>query len=69
MEWISVKEELPKDDQTVLMIEEGQDGIPVIGWYEGAAYIPGFYPAHSFQTVRMHVTHWMPIPDKPTTNI
>ena len=65
MEWISVSDKLPEGDQTVLMIEKGQAGIPVIGWYEELDCIPGFYPAHSFQTVRMHVSHWMPIPPLP----
>jgi len=65
MEWISVKDKLPRDDQTVLMAEKGQDGIPVIGWYENKGCIPGFYPINFLQTVRMHVTHWIPIPRLP----
>lgn len=65
MEWISVKDQLPEDDQTVLMCEAGQDGLPIIGWYESNDCISGFYPAHSFQTFRMHVTHWMPLPKQP----
>lgn len=65
MEWINVIDKLPKDDQTVLMVEKGQDGIPVIGWYEDKDCIHGFYPAHSFQAIRMHVTHWMAMPKPP----
>jgi len=65
MKWISVKDKLPKDDQTVLMCEENQDCLPNIGWYEAKDCIPGFYVANTLTTIRMHVTHWMPMPAIP----
>lgn len=65
-DWISVKDLLPEDDQSVLMCEEGQTGLPLIGWYETEGEdIPGFYAAHSFQNARVHVTHWLPLPNIP----
>ncbi len=63
--WISVKDRLPEDDQSVLMYEMGQTGLPLIGWFEVNADVPGFYIAHSFQNARVHVTHWMPLPEPP----
>ena len=61
-EWISVKDMMPEEEQVVLMMEEGHDGLPAMGWYECEDCIPGFYPNGRFDTIRMHVTHWMPIP-------
>lgn len=65
MKWISVEDELPKDDESVLMCEVNQEGMPVIGWYECEVEIPGFYPANTLTNIRMHVTHWMPLPKLP----
>jgi len=65
MEWISVKDRLPEDDQCVLMFEKGQDCLPTIGWYEERGCIAGFYVSSSFTNIRMHVTHWMPLPQEP----
>lgn len=64
--WISVNDRLPEDDQTVLMCEVGQSGLPLIGWYEvELSDIAGFYMAHTFQNARVHITHWLPIPERP----
>ena len=65
--WISVEDQLPEDDQVVLMLEEGHDGLPVIGFYYCLECIPGFYPSGIF-TIRMHVTHWMPVPKRKELN-
>lgn len=65
-EWISVKDRLPEDDQSVLMCEIGQSGLPLIGWYENEFVdVPGFYIAHTFQNARVHITHWMLLPLPP----
>jgi len=65
-EWVSVADKLPDDDETVLMCEAGQTGLPLIGWYEiEAVDIPGFYIAHTFQNARVHITHWMDLPSCP----
>ena len=65
LEWISVEDRLPNDDEAVLMCEMGRKGLPLIGWYEVEDVIPGFYIANSFQDARVHVTHWIPIPKPP----
>ncbi len=66
MEWISVKDRLPDDNEFVIMIEGGQPGMPVRGWYQNKGCIPGFYPSYAESRLRMVVTHWMPIPKTPT---
>ena len=64
MEWISCTDRLPEDDQTVWMMEQGQTLLPILGYYD-TSDIPGFYPIHVFESYRIHVTHWMPIPKMP----
>lgn len=66
MTWIKVEDQLPNEDECILMYEKGQTGLPLIGWYEiNCVDIPGFYIAHTFQNARVHVTHWMRIPERP----
>lgn len=50
MNWISVKDRLPEDEEThVLVYREN-------GWIE-------IWPRRYFHTFR--VTHWMPLPEPP----
>ncbi len=65
MEWISVDDALPADGKAVLMMEVGQGGLPLVGWYHTEEYIAGFYPDNWDQELRMHVTHWLLIPKRP----
>ena len=58
MEWISVKDRLPKD-QYVLMFSQHKDGSKYMDY---GYYNEGFFVTCFEQT---HVTHWMPSPKPP----
>lgn len=62
MQWISVKDQLPKDDQNVLFIHTSLHNLPNTGWYEeGMGFIP-----HGFHiSMIAEATHWMPCPEAP----
>lgn len=50
MEWISVKDRLPEDEEAILMIDVFLSNIPTIGWYEKDNITPGFFTAdHCFR--------------------
>lgn len=51
MEWISVKDRLPKKPMRCLVFERG--GISI------SYYNEGFYIGNNY------VTHWMPLPEPP----
>lgn len=53
-EWISVKDEFPKE--TGFYIVSDSDGFVTILWYFGRG---------SFDCSNFHVTHWMPLPKLP----
>lgn len=64
VEWISVKDSLPEDDQAVLMYDDGQDcRLPILGWYQADDFAPGFYDANL--STRLVVSHWMDCPEPP----
>ncbi len=65
MEWISVKDRLPNDDESVLMMDEELSCIPTIGWYEKNGDTHGFFTADHCFRMRLIVTHWMPLPESP----
>lgn len=60
--WIPVTEGLPDADTTVMTFEP--DSIEPI-W-------PGYYDGEQWKDVmgdgRIHVTHWMPLPDPPESD-
>lgn len=69
MEWISIKDRLPKEDCPVLIIVSGQpaENITLVDAYELGSYYAGdgwcveAYPW--WENAR--VTHWMPLPAPP----
>lgn len=55
-EWISVKDRLPEDEQSVLMCDKEVNLIPHIGWYESEPRnVSGFYLANTFLNVRFNL--------------
>jgi hypothetical protein len=62
MDWISVGERLPEDEQNVLLANSRLGGLPSTGWYEKAL---GFFLHWNFANVVVVVTHWMPLPETP----
>lgn len=65
MKWISVKDKLPEEDQTVVFVEKN-GSFPCLGIYNtyngiGEWYIPAYDDAASSE----FVTHWMPLPEPP----
>ena len=70
MKWISIKEELPKEDEQVLLLVNEEDVI------EGCLNSDRQYSDFNFITLYAHgcgccatsgdiVTHWMKLPKKP----
>lgn len=76
MEWVSVKDKLPENDEDVLVYHLEDDHITV-GYFESenvSYYIQSdgskFYTYSGWETEipwaqKGEVTHWMPLPDKP----
>jgi hypothetical protein len=57
MRWIAVTEQLPDDEETVLVFCDGE---PWTGFVDGKEW---FYVCGD--PIGAHVTHWMPFPDGP----
>ena len=81
MNWISVKDRLPKMGKNVLTIEKsGYDGSPVLGvmaraegdegwaWAKVYSYID-LYDADAELDDNYQPTHWMPLPEPPVPKI
>jgi len=58
MEWISIKDRLPKEHESVLLFEDKFKTI-VYGFWNGE----DFY--QTFNGLYDGVTHWMPLPQPP----
>lgn len=73
MEWISVKETLPIDGQTVDCYDEEQDRHPQVefrggkflGEYQELAFDTGGAYIDDIEHEIIGVTHWMPLPEPP----
>lgn len=63
MEWISVKDQVPKDDETVLAIAEGPDSTssPVLCYFEQLDN--NFLSIYDTHSIPLKVTHWSPLPN------
>ncbi len=67
MEWISVKDRLPKNKQRILMycIREFVNDEPiVIGHYQTGDY-ENFISTCFVEDEMSDITHWMPLPEPP----
>lgn len=63
-EWISTKDRLPEDDQTVLCYQPGRTAaLPVIAFYDKDC--SAFCVMFSWQEILIQPTHWMPLPQPP----
>lgn len=58
--WISVKDELPKDDNQKLLFTNE------FGFYRVASYDLDFKEWVDLDDYPLDVTHWMPLPKPPT---
>lgn len=65
-EWISVKDRLPEDDETILCcLEKAEDRLPVFAYYDKEKNL--FWPLFSWQAVYICPTHWMSLPETPNS--
>ena len=66
--WISIKDQLPKEGEEVLVLVDGHRGPSWCNTYMLVAYMS---QTHKFWEERhiaddpLAVTHWMPLPDMP----
>ena len=77
MEWISVKDRLPENEQEVLVISHGWGGrLVYVGTYKKidseTSWLTGITSKASDWSLwgwsylrEPHVTHWMPLPELP----
>ena len=64
MEWISVKDKKPHDDQSVFCFKNGATAaIPVICYYEEES--DSFIAMFTFQELPIEVDYWMAMPKPP----
>ena len=73
MEWISIKDRLPEDNQNVLFIEKDSQ-VPISGWFDKKETNKhqqwnehcncGGYERED-KLYQQEVTHWMPLPSPP----
>ena len=63
MEWISVKDRLPKDDEDVLVIDD--TGRMAVSCYFFSSYGSWLWENRDDQVLLGEVTHWMPLPNPP----
>ncbi len=62
--WISVKKELPKDDQSVLCCRLGQSySLPILAYYDEDD--KEFITLFTLQDIPVKCDYWMPIPSPP----
>jgi hypothetical protein len=63
-EWISVKERLPEDDQSVFGYRHGRiAAIPIICYYDSEE--KAFIPLFTWQSCIVEIDCWMPLPEPP----
>jgi len=71
MEWVSVKDRLPKNNRDVLVYivchwDEGLSGIDIGAYFsEKDAWAHADNSAYEYKPLRTEITHWMELPDKP----
>ena len=64
MKWISIKDQLPEGDQTVLCWHPNRNSaMPLICYFDKEYKV--FIPTFCDQEVHAVVTHWMKLPAKP----
>ena len=63
MQWVSVKDRLPEKFKNVMIFKEGLWDEPGIGYYADEiwyAWLEGIG--------QTNITHWMPLPEPPTSS-
>lgn len=68
MEWISIKDKLPEDDQIILGWSDKREArLPLICWFDVGSneFIPCFCDQECF----VKIDYWMPLPEPPKDNV
>jgi hypothetical protein len=65
MEWISVSERLPDNDQPVLVWNSGGYCAKPWAWWQICDYSDGKWREQDERDEYPGVTHWMPLPHEP----
>lgn len=61
--WVSVSDGLPEDGEQVLCwLNDAGDCYACVGWYDTTFKM---WDLDSETALSRHVTHWMPLPEKP----
>jgi len=63
MKWISVKDKLPEDDETVWVINSKVQMLPVTAYY--CDEYKEFISVESLAASPLSITHWMNLPKPP----
>lgn len=64
-EWISVKDRLPEDQQSVAFVVMDRSDSYLNGRVLGGKYIGGAMPCFSVPGMGCLASHWMPLPTPP----
>lgn len=66
IQWISVKDKLPKDGDIVLCCYQGVYAYRVVSFWEDIQGLPHFgIPSETDGKGSQPATHWMPLPEPP----
>lgn len=62
--WISINDNLPQEDRSVL-IHRQKDDVVSLGYIEGGVWYDMAFTDESRDYETANVTHWMPLPEPP----
>lgn len=65
MNWISVKDRLPEDEEAVLVYYRFDDESKMSFYGILTYYVYDPYPHWQHESTGLKVTHWMPLPEPP----
>jgi hypothetical protein len=65
MEWISVEERLPEDNEYVDILINGKRRMVDTVFLDNKFYIFPPFAKEQWVEVKNNVTHWMPLPEPP----
>lgn len=65
MNWISVKDRLPEDEEAVLVYYRFDDESKMSFYGILTYYVDEPYPHWQHEGIGLKITHWMPLPEPP----